>query len=58
MSAAEGTDSWEFEDPEAMNLELSRNTDSSIGGMELWRIKAVKLWVRMSAVESADMYSL
>jgi hypothetical protein len=58
VSAAEGTDSWEFEGPEGMNLELSKNTDSSIGGTELWIFEAVKLWVRMSAVGSADMYSL
>ena len=43
MSATEDTDSWEFEGPEAMNLELSRNTDSSIGDTELWRFEAVKL---------------
>ena len=38
MSAAEGTGTWGFEGPEAINLEPSRNTDFSIGGADMYSL--------------------
>ena len=52
MSAAEGTGTWGFEGPEAINLEPSRNTDFSIGGADMY-----SLWdAGTSSICSAEMF--